>query len=155
MVVWRLAKGGDQILEEVSLGKMAYMIYLVALTLASIQTFFRAIHIFLVSAQPFSVRNISHDFWRVATPGLGCGQVFTVSDWPRPDKQPRLCRLYCAAGIRENDSRVIKRKRQEIYNLNCFFLKLLSLPIDWHKHLVPVLSYDIAKNVWYALLKLR
>ena len=36
--------------------------YLVALTLASIQTFFRAIHIFLVSAQPFSVRNISHDF---------------------------------------------------------------------------------------------
>ena len=155
MVVWRLAKGGDQILEEVSLGKMSYMIYLVALTLASIQTFFRAIHIFLVSAQPFSVRNISHDFWRVATPGLGCGQVFTVSDWPRPDKQPRLCRLYCAAGIRENDSRVIKRKRQEIYNLNCFFLKLLSLPIDWHKHLVPVLSYDIAKNVWYALLKLR
>ena len=155
MVVWRLAKGGDQILEEVSLGKMSYMIYLVALTLASIQTFFRAIHIFLVSAQPFSVRNISHDFWRVATPGLGCGQVFTVSDWPRPDKQPRLCRLYCAAGIRENDSRVIKRKRQEIYNLNFFFFKLLSLPIDWHKHLVPVLSFDIAKYVWYALLKLR
>ena len=137
MVVWRLAKGGDQILEEVSLGKMSYMIYLVALTLASIQTFFRAIHIFLVSAQPFSVRNISHDFWRVATPGLGCGQVFTVSDWPRPDKQPRLCRLYCAAGIRENDSRVIKRKRQEIYNLNCFFF--------FNYYLCPLTGI----NTWY------